>query len=119
MSEPKPIYTTESSKLIFELIKHSEFGEIRRVRLPNGLGLALVVGDNDYGGILTISRVVAGNMPTDREMKRVLSELKEAFSGVGRPVLLFKKLFAEMSVDGCYYVVRFAVYFGEQGRLFN
>ncbi len=116
MSETRPIYMTVTTKLLHELIDHIVHGEIRRVRLPNGVGVALAIGGEEQG-LLTVSRPVSDNKISEREIKRLLSDFKEVFASLDRPVLLIKELFKELSVDGRYYVIKFTIYFGEQGRL--
>lgn len=92
--------------------------EIRRARVA-GLGLAFA--GNQYSGLLTISRPLAEKEPSEAEIDRLLRWFREAAEAAGRPVLAFKEIERGRVVleNGRYHVVRYSVYFGEQGRLFD
>ena len=118
MTEPEPTYTTPTDTAVATLLEQWNTGEIKRTRLPARLGLAFASSDD--GGLLTISRSTEFNEPSGDEVRRVLESFRRAADGVGRHVLLFKEIsreIVELEV-GRYHVVRFSVYFGEQGRLF-
>ncbi len=121
--EERVVYRSGMSEKMSKLLDGIEEGEIRRVRV-SGLGLAFS-GAREYG-LLTISRPLRpaqsklhSNEPTADEVKRMQRAFREAAAQHGRPVLLFKELSRETLQlgQGQHCAVRFAVYFGKQGRL--
>lgn len=114
--EEKPAHETARQIQLQQLLDGAA-GEIRRAKL-DGLGLAYA--GNAYSGLLTLSRPIYAKAPSEAEVSRLLREFKEAAEAAGRPVLAFKEIERGRVVleNGRYHVIRYSVYFGEQGRLF-
>ena len=112
-------YKTDLSNKMEGLLREAARGEIRRVKVAGRLGVAFAAGEGDRG-LLTVSRSVLLKPPSESEIRRVLTAFREAGERLARPVLMFRELSREEVGwgDGRYHVVRFSVYFGEQGRLF-
>lgn len=101
------------SKLLIDITT----GEVRRIRLERGLGLAYA--GSGESGLLTLSRKLPEKASSDDEVRIV----KRDFTAAGRldrPVLRYKELARETVQHGCdrHHVIRFRVFFGKQGRLF-
>jgi hypothetical protein len=113
----KLTHETERQRQLQQLLDGAA-GEIRRAKL-DGLGLAYA--GNVYGGLLTLSRSIHAKAPSGAEVSRLLREFKEAAEAAGRPVLALKEIERGRVVleNGRYHVIRYSVYFGEQGRLFD
>ncbi|MCW7072199.1 MAG: hypothetical protein OCU12_07760 [Methanophagales archaeon] len=94
-----------------------ELGEIRRVRLDYGYGLAYTMGDTQ--GLLTISRLAGVGDVEGNDIVGFQNDLRVAAGEAGVPIYRFKKLIDEqLEYEGLVYnVVRFTVFLGEQRRL--
>lgn len=101
-----------------ELLIDIEAGEVRRIRLERGLGLAYVGAGES--GLLTLSRKLSEKVPSDEEVRVVKRDFTAAAERLDRPVLRYKELARETVQHGYdkHHVIRFRVFFGKQGRLF-
>ena len=101
-----------------ELLIDIAVGEVRRIRLERGLGLAYAGSDDS--GLLTLSRKLPEKAPSDDEVRIVKRDFTAAAGRLDRPVLRYKELARETVQHGCdkHHVIRFRVFFGKQGRLF-
>ena len=109
-------YVSDLSRRIQNvLLKEINPGEIRRLRLARGLGLAYV--ENEHG-LLTVSRI-GEKGPSEKELQVVRRDFLDACGRLNRPVLdvrVIERMVVHLARHS-HSVVRLAVYFGKQGRL--
>lgn len=104
-------------RIACELLTDITTGEVRRIRLQRGLGLAYA--GSDESGLLTLSRKLPEAAPSDEEVRIVKRDFTAAAERVERSVLRYKELARETVQYGRdkHHVIRFRVFFGKQGRL--
>ena len=109
--------STLVQRIACELLTNIAAGEVRRIRLQRGLGLAYA-GSRE-SGLLTLSRKLPEAVPSDEEMRIVKRDFTAAAEQLDRPVLRYKELVRETVQHGRdrHHVIRFRVFFGKQGRL--
>ena len=105
-------------RITCDLLTDIAAGEVRRIRLERGLGLAYA--GSDESGLLTLSRKLPEAAPSDEEVRIVQRDFTVAAGRLDRPVLRYKELVRETVQHGRdkHHVIRFRVFFGRQGRLF-